>query len=100
MALQIDTAVSKRKRVILMGDYNIDYLNNNERNNIETVLIPYDQKVVNAEPTGRKNLIDYTITDGNYQIQSAHTFISEIKTVHQAVCIITQERITKNETNK
>ena len=78
-----------------MGFYNINYLNNKQRNNIDTGLIPYDLKVVNAEPTRGKNLIDYIITEGNYQIQSAHTFISEIKTDHQAVGIITQECITK-----
>ena len=78
-----------------MGDYNINYLNNKERNNIDTVLIPYDLKVVNTEPTRGKNLIEYIITEGNYQKQSAHTFISEIKTVHQAVGIITQDCITK-----
>ena len=58
-------------------------------------MIPYDLKVVNTETTRGKNVIDYIITEGNYQIQSAHTFISEIKTDHQAVGIITQERITK-----
>ena len=78
-----------------MGDYNINYLNNKERNYIDTVLIPYDLKVVNTEPTRGRNLIDYIITEGNYQIQSVHTFISEIQTDHQAVGIITQERITK-----
>ena len=51
--------------------------------------------MVNTEPTRGKNLVDYIITECNYQIQSAHTFISEIKTDHQAVGIITQERITK-----
>ena len=82
-----------------MGDYNMNYLNNKERNNLDKVLIPYDLKVVNAEPTRGKNLIDYIITEGNYQIQSAHTFILETKTDHQAVGIITQECITKTETN-
>ena len=81
--------------MILMCDYNINYLNNKERNNIDTVLIPYDLKVVNTEPTRGQNLIDHIIMEGNYRIQSAHTFISEIKTDHQAVGIITQERITK-----
>ena len=94
-ALQIDAAVSKKKSVILMGDYNINYLNNKERNNIDTVLIPYDLKVVNTKPTQGKNLIDYIITEVNFQMQSAHTLISEIKTYHQAVGMITQERTTK-----
>ena len=79
-----------------MGDHKINYLENKERNNIDTVLIPYDLKTVNTEPTRGKNLIDYIITEGNYQIQSAHTFISKIKTEQQAVGIITEERITKN----
>ena len=58
-------------------------------------MIPYDLKVVNTEPTRGKNLIEFIITEGNYQIQSAHTFISEIETDYQAVGIITQVRITK-----
>ena len=82
-----------------MGDYNMNYLNNKERNNIDKVLIPYDLKMANADSTRGKNFIDYIITEGNYQIQSAHKFISETKTNHQAVGIITQERITKTETN-
>ena len=86
---------AKNKRVILMGDCNINYLNNKERNNIDTVSILYDLKVVNTEPTRGINLIDYIITEGNYQIQSSHKFILEIKTNHQALGIITQECITK-----
>ena len=34
-----------------MGDYNIDYLNNKEQNNTDIVLIPYDLKLVNTQPT-------------------------------------------------
>ena len=82
-----------KTRVILMGNYNINYLNNKERNNTYTVLISNDLKVVNTEPTRRKNLIDYIITKNNYQIQGAHAFISEFKTDHDALGIITLERI-------
>ena len=100
LALQIDAAVSEKKRVILVGDHNINHLNNKERNNIGTTLISYDLKVVNIEPKRGKKLIEYIITEGNYQIQSAQTFISETKADHQAIGIITQELITKKRKPK
>ena len=49
-----------------MGDYNLDYLNTEEKESLDTVLTPHNLDVVNKlTQTHSKTLIDYIITDLN-----------------------------------
>ena len=43
LSLSIDFAVTENKPITLLGDYNIDYLNERERQDLETVILPYAQ---------------------------------------------------------
>ena len=64
-----------------MGDYNINFLNKNERECLETILIPYGLYVMNKElPTrvvgSSKTLIDYIITD-HLKAETFETHVSD-----------------------
>ena len=64
----IDYAITENKPLVLMGYYDINFLNHNERESLETVLIPYGLYVMNKELPTRvvgtsKTWIDYIITD-------------------------------------
>ena len=53
-----------------MGDYNINYFENKEKQSLEAILLPYDQNVTNKHQATRfkdesNSLIDYNIIDGN-----------------------------------
>ena len=52
----------------LMGDYNRAYLNNKDKQNLDTITVPYGLNIVNKEIPTRvrgksKSLLDYIITD-------------------------------------
>ena len=50
----------------MMGDYNLNYLNTEEKESLDTVFKHYNLEVVNKlTPTHSKALIDYIITDSN-----------------------------------
>ena len=66
----IDNAITKKGKMILLGDYNINYLDKLERCKLETVILPYVLHVKNktiATSLNRANntesLIDYIIND-------------------------------------
>ena len=64
-----------------MGDYNINFLNKNERECLETILIPYGLYVMNKKfPTrvvgSSKTLIDYIITD-HLKAETFETHVSD-----------------------
>ena len=70
LAINIDKAITKNEKIILLGDYNINYLDTLERSRLETVILPYDFHLKNQTiPTrlnrgnNTKSLIDYIITD-------------------------------------
>ena len=51
-----------------MGDYNINYLNELEQQNLVTILIPYGLQIINTKIHTRihgisRSLIDYIISD-------------------------------------
>ena len=69
MTINIDNAINKKK-VILLGDYNINHLDKSERSKLETAIIPCDLNVKNKTIPTRFNqvnntesLIDYIIAD-------------------------------------
>ena len=69
-SINIDNAITKIEKIILLGDYNIKYLDTLERSRLETVILPYDLHIENQTiPTrvncanNTKSLIDYIITD-------------------------------------
>ena len=70
LAINIDNAITKNEKIILLGYYNINTLDTLERSRLETVILPYDLHIKNQTiPTrlnrgnNTKNLIDYIITD-------------------------------------
>ena len=81
LSLSIDFAVTENKPITLLGDYNIDYLNKRERQDLETVILPYGFKINNTdEPTrvrgNSKSLIDSIITD-HFQAETFHAHVSD-----------------------
>ena len=92
-----------------MGDYSINFLNNNERECLETILIPYGLYVMNKELRNRvvgtsKTLIDYIITD-HLKAETFETHVSDTpfrtsknKPIdHRATSIISDFQIDTNE---
>ena len=70
-----------------MGDYNLKYLNQRKREDLETVILPYGLTTINTDqPTriGKKalSLIDYIITD-HYNANSFSSFVSDTRLVHK-----------------
>ena len=70
LAINIDNAITKNEKIILLGDYNINYLDTLGRYRLETVILPYDLHITNQTIPTRLNrghntkiLIDYIITD-------------------------------------
>ena len=41
LSTSIDYAITENKPLLLMGDFNINFLNKNERECLETIMIPY-----------------------------------------------------------
>ena len=81
LSLSIDFAVTENKPITLLGDYNIDYLNERERQDLETVILPYGLRINNTdEPTrvrgNSKSLIDYIITD-HLQAETFRAHVSD-----------------------
>ena len=70
LAINIDNAITKNEKIILLGDYNTKYLDTLEKSRLETVILPYELNIKNQTiPTrlnrgnNTKSLIDYMITD-------------------------------------
>ena len=68
LSTSIDHAITENKPINLLGDYNIDYLSNNKRECLDSVMVPYGFEILNtAIPTrirgNSQSLIDYILTD-------------------------------------
>ena len=70
LAINIDNAITKNEKIILLGDYNINYLDTLEISRLKTVILPCDLHIENQTIPTRLNrgnntesLIDYIITD-------------------------------------
>ena len=88
-----------------MGDYNINYLENKEKQNLETIIQPYDLNVTNKHQATRIkdesiSLIDYIIIDGNEPLLYSEIFDSPIQTDHFAQLIILATKLSKNKVIK
>ena len=68
LALGLDSAATENKRHFLLGDYNLNYFNCNERNFLETPILPYGllnlYTTLSTRETSRtKSLMDYVIRE-------------------------------------
>ena len=68
LALVIDCAAAENKRIILMGDYNIDFFQKNEKRKLETLFIPYglvscNTNIGTRQSVNKTALTDYIITE-------------------------------------
>ena len=54
LALRIDYGITKKQKILLLGDFNINYPNPNKRNKMDTISVPYDLSAVNKTPTRGK----------------------------------------------
>ena len=105
----MDYAITEIKPLVLMGDYNENFLNKNERECLETILIPYGPYVMNKELPTRvvgtsKTLIDYIITDHlNAETFETHVSDTPFRTSknkpidHRATSIISDFQINTNK---
>ena len=94
LAINIDNAITKNEKIILLGDYNINYLDTLERSRLETEILPYDLHIENQTiPTrlnrgnNTKSLIDYIITDSS-TINDTIICDSIVKSDHFATLIL------------
>lgn len=53
LQLTLDRAVTEGKPLVLMGDYNINYLVTHEKNKLDEAIRPYDLKVLNQNSPTR-----------------------------------------------
>ena len=49
LSTSIDFAIVENKPITLMGDYNLDYLVENEKKCLDTIIIPYGLSIVNTQ---------------------------------------------------
>ena len=85
-----------------MGDYNINYLDRYERNNLDSVIIPYGLNVCSSETPTRitqssETHIDYIIAEDT---SKNIVFESNFKSDHLSSLLITQTKITKKKPRK
>lgn len=101
LAKNIDNAIVENKPLTLIGDYNINYLNLDERQKLDNCLIPYGLDVTNQiTPTrvteSSKTLLDYIISEPG----TVHKYIvsdTPFKTDHLLSLIINNFEIKKTE---
>ena len=81
LSISFDHAIVESKPPAMMGNYNRNYLNQRERDDLETDILPYGLTTINTDqPTRISNksgsLIDYIITD-HYNAHSFSSFVSD-----------------------
>ena len=84
LAINIDNVVSRNETIALVGDYNINYFRDVEKQSLETILTPYNLEVQNkkvptriSRKTFTRSLIDYMISD-NFTVNSTIVFDNAI----------------------
>ena len=87
LALQLDYGT--KQKILLHGDFNTNYFNLNERNKIDTILVPYGISIVNKRLTGWRDLIDFIIKDDELTHSQVFSFESPITSDHKAIARIT-----------
>ena len=79
-----------------MGDYNLNYLNTQAKQSLDTILTLYNLEVVNkTTPSCSKSLIDYFITDLNLTKLKikVSSFTAPIITDHLATFLISELKL-------
>ena len=99
LTLNIDNAFSVSNKITLLGDYNINYLDSKEKENLDSIIIPYGLKVFCPYDETRissstKTHIDYIISD--YETNGIEfCFDTPYKTDHFASFILTDIKCGK-----
>ena len=93
LALQIDFGITKKQKFLLLGNFNINYLNPNGRNKMDTILVPYGLSVVNKTTTRRKNLME----DDELPHSNVFTFELPITSDHKAISTIKNVTMNKKQ---
>ena len=99
LAKSIDHAQSFNSKLILLGDYNLNYLNEDDKQFSDTIIIPYNLDVTNElTPTNSKALIDYIINDLSIKDlkNNSIVFTPPIKSDNQATAFITELKLNNN----
>ena len=97
LALQIDYGITIQQKILLLGDSNINYHHPNERNKMDSILVPYGLSVVNKTPTRGKNLIDFVIKDDELPHYNVFTFELPITSDHKAIAMVTNVTMNKKQ---
>ena len=80
LSMSIDHAVVEIKPLTMMGDYNINYLNQREKEDLETVILPYGLKTISAnQPTRKSN------KSGSIMFIPFHHLYLTPRSVHQLI---------------
>ena len=97
LATNIDNAIVKGHNIILMGDYNINYLNSREKEKLDSILLPYHLEIQNKTEATRicktvktATLIDYFISD--IYVKKTILCDTPILSDHFALCTILKEQ--------
>ena len=87
-SISIYHAIVENKPLTMMGVCNINYLNQREREDLETVTLAYGLTTINTDqPTrisNKESLIEYIITD-HYDAHSFSSFVSDPRAAHQLI---------------
>ena len=89
LVIGIDNAVAENKPIILMGDYNINWLNNLEREKLDSITTPYGLSSTNeSTPTRISNtsrtLIDYIFTND----EMIHSYVAQVNFNTDHLCTL------------
>ena len=95
LALGLDRAATENKKKFPLGDYNLNYFNCNERNLLETLILPYgllnsNRTLATRETSRTKSLIDYVICENFF---SSQTLDSILKSDHLATLTLIGETV-------
>ena len=95
LALGLDRAATENKKIFLLGEYNLNYFNCNERNLLKTLILPYgllnsNKTLATRETSRTKSLIDYVICEN---FLSSQTLDSILKSDHLAKLTLISETV-------
>ena len=99
LAKNIDHAQSFNANLILLGDYNLNYLNKDDKLSLDTIFIPYNLDVTNIlTPTHSKALFAYIITELSKNDLTINSIVltPSIKIGHQPTAFITELKLNNN----
>ena len=102
LAFCIDKASTENKSISLLGDYIINYLNNKEKQKLDTIIPPHDLHLMNSRTATRHrnvscSLLNYIITDTGLRRNNYYFFDSLIKSDHLAQILLTGFTLTQKQ---